>query len=44
MVMDESQLRRERSELKKFFAASGGLLLTFTTGMVIFSLMSGRAA
>jgi polysaccharide chain length determinant protein (PEP-CTERM system associated) len=44
MVLDESQLRRERYELKKFFAASGGLLLTFTAGMVIFSLMSGRAA
>jgi hypothetical protein len=44
MVLDESQLRRERYELKKFFAASGGLLLTFTAGMAIFSLMSGRAA
>ncbi len=44
MVMDESQLRQERSELKKFFAASGGLLLTFIAGMVAFSLMSGRIA
>ena len=44
IVLDESQLRQERTELKKFFVASGGLLVIFIAGMVVFSLMSGRAA
>jgi polysaccharide chain length determinant protein (PEP-CTERM system associated) len=44
LVMNEEQQRRERSDLRKFVAASSGLFVTFSAGMVIFSLMSGRAA
>lgn len=44
MVLDEGRLRQERSDWRRFVAASSGLILTFSAGMVVFSLMSGRAA
>lgn len=43
MVMDDSEARQEKSDLKKFLGASGGLVATFVAGMIIFSMMSGRA-
>lgn len=43
MVMSEGAVRREKSDLKKFLGASGGLVGIFVAGMIILSLMSGRA-
>ena len=43
LVMDESGVRQERSDLKKFLAASGGLVGIFIAGMIMFSVISGRA-
>lgn len=43
LVMDDSALRQERSDLKRFLVASGGLVVIFIAGMIVFSMMSGRA-
>ncbi len=43
LVMDDSAVRREKSDLKKFLVASGGLVVIFIAGMIVFSMMSGRA-
>jgi len=42
-VMDDSAAQQEKSDLKKFLGASGGLVATFVAGMIVFSIMSGRA-
>jgi len=42
LVLDDGAVLREKLELKKFWAASGGLIGVFLTGMIIFSVMSGR--
>lgn len=42
LVMDEGSVRQERSDLKKFLGASGGLVAIFIAGMIVFSIMSGR--
>lgn len=43
LVLDDSAVRREKSDLKKFLVASGGLIVIFIAGMIVFSTMSGRA-
>lgn len=43
LVMNEKAMQQEKSDLKKFIGASGGLVGIFIAGMIIFSLMSGRA-
>lgn len=43
MVMGDSATQRRRTELRKFFAASGGLLIVFVAAMIAMSLLSGRA-
>lgn len=43
LVMDDAAVRREKSDLKKFLCATGGLVAIFIAGMVVFSMMSGRA-
>lgn len=43
LVMDEGAVRQEKTDLKKFLGASGGLVGVFIAGMIIFSLISGRA-
>ena len=43
LVMDDAAVRREKSDLKKFLGASGGLVAIFIAGMILFSIMSGRA-
>ena len=43
LVLDEGAVRRERSDLMKFLGASGGLVAIFIAGMIMFSMMSGRA-
>lgn len=43
LVLDEGAVRRERSDLKKFLGASGGLIGVFIAGMIMFSMISGRA-
>jgi len=42
LVMDEAGARQEKSDLKKFLVASGGLVVIFIAGMIVFSMMSGR--
>ncbi|MBA3058907.1 MAG: chain length-determining protein [Gammaproteobacteria bacterium] len=42
LVMDDASVLKKKLELKKFWAASGGLVGVFITGMVMFSVMSGR--
>ncbi|NDP38755.1 MAG: chain length-determining protein [Rhodoferax sp.] len=42
LVMDDGAVLREKLELKKFWAASGGLVGVFLAGMIIFSVISGR--
>lgn len=42
LVMDEGSVRQEKSDLKKFLGASGGLVAIFIAGMIVFSMMSGR--
>ena len=42
LVMDDASLLKKKLELKKFWAASGGLVGVFITGMIMFSVMSGR--
>ena len=43
LVMDEGARRQERNDLTKFLGASGGLVGIFIAGMIVFSMMSGRA-
>ena len=43
MVMGDGATQRRRTELKKFFAASGGLLGIFSVGMIAMSFLTGRA-
>lgn len=43
LVMDDAAVRQEKSDLKKFLAASGGLVAIFIAGMIVFSMISGRA-
>lgn len=43
LVRDEKAVQQEKSDLKKFLGASGALVGVFIAGMIIFSLMSGRA-
>jgi polysaccharide chain length determinant protein (PEP-CTERM system associated) len=43
LVMDDATVRQEKSDLKKFMGASGGLVAIFIAGMIVFSMMSGRA-
>ncbi|MDP3652889.1 MAG: Wzz/FepE/Etk N-terminal domain-containing protein [Rhodoferax sp.] len=43
LVMDSEAAQQEKSDLKKFVGASGALLSFFVMGMVVLSLMSGRA-
>lgn len=43
LVMGPDAAFKEKSDLKKFLGASGGLLASFAAGMVILSLLSGRA-
>lgn len=43
LVMDEQSMRQEKTDLKKFLSASGGLIGIFITGMIVFSMMSGQA-
>lgn len=43
LVVGDSAALKEKAQLKKFLGASGGLLGVFIAGMVILSLMSGRA-
>ncbi|WP_210544175.1 XrtA system polysaccharide chain length determinant [Rhodoferax sp. PAMC 29310] len=43
MVMGDGATQRRRTELWKFFAAFGGLLIVFVAAMIAMSLLSGRA-
>lgn len=43
LVMGEGAVLKEKADLKRFLGASGGLVGVFIAGMIIFSLMSGRA-
>lgn len=43
LVMDDAAVQQEKSDLKKFLGASGGLVAIFIAGMIVFSIMSGRA-
>ncbi len=43
LVMDPVSAMKEKSDRKKFIGASGGLFGAFVAGMVVLSLMSGRA-
>lgn len=43
LVMDDAAVQQEKSDLKKFLGASGGWVAMFIVGMIVFSMMSGRA-
>lgn len=43
LVMDDATAIREKTDLKKFIGASGGLVAIFIAGMIVFSMVSGRA-
>jgi len=43
MVIDESAARVNRADLKKFLAATGGLVGVFAIGMAVVALLSGLA-
>lgn len=43
LVMGEEAVLNEKSAWKKYLVASGGLLGVFIAGMIVLSLMSGRA-
>lgn len=42
LVMGEEAVLKEKSDLRKFMGASGGLVGVFIAGMIVFSLISGR--
>lgn len=44
MMLDDGATARRARELKKFLAATGGLLAVFAVGMVALFFLSGRAA
>lgn len=41
LVLGDSALQKEKSDLKRFVGASGGLVVIFIAGMIIFSMVSG---
>ena len=43
LMVDEATARKDRSDLRRFVGASGGLVGVFVAGMIMFSMMSGRA-
>lgn len=43
LVLNETAAKREKSDLKKFFGAAGGLVAIFISGMILFFTVSGRA-
>lgn len=43
LVADDGANLRRRAEMKKFLAATGGLILAFAAGMVALTIISGRA-
>lgn len=43
LVLNDTTAKREKSDLKKFFVASGGLVAIFIAGIIVFGLISGRA-
>ena len=43
LVITEEAALKEKQDLKKYLAASGGLLVLFSVGMVVLSLVTGRA-
>lgn len=43
LMVDEATARKEKSDLRRFVGASGGLVGVFVAGMIMFSMMSGRA-
>lgn len=43
LVMDDEAVRQEKSDLRRFGIASGGLVGLFIAGMIVLSLLSGRA-
>lgn len=43
LVLDPVVALKDKADMRKFVAASGGLLSAFAVGMVVLSLMSGRA-
>ena len=43
LVMGDGATLRRKAELKKFMGATGGLLVVFVIGMMVLSLISGRA-
>lgn len=43
LVMNEEAEQQEKSDLRKFLYAAGGLIGIFIAGMVVLSLVSGRA-
>lgn len=43
LVLNETAAKREKSDLKKFLGASGGLVAIFIAGMILFFTVSGRA-
>jgi polysaccharide chain length determinant protein (PEP-CTERM system associated) len=43
LVMGDGATLRRRTELKKFFGAFSSLLIVFAAGMVVMSMLSGRA-
>jgi len=43
LVMDHDSTQRRKTELKRFFAATGALVGVFAAGMVVLFLMSRQA-
>jgi hypothetical protein len=43
LVMDDGTVQRRKTELKRFFGATGGLVAVFIAGMVALFLLAGRA-
>ncbi len=43
LILSDADLASQKADLKKFASASGALVLLFAIGMVVFSLLSGRA-
>jgi hypothetical protein len=43
LIVSDADLASQKADLKKFASASGALVLLFAIGMVVFTLLSGRA-
>jgi hypothetical protein len=43
LVMDDGTMQRRKTELKRFFGATGGLVAVFIAGMAVLFLLAGRA-